>query len=555
MIAVTEPVGVQPIHKIEPMIEKLGLLSFCNLGLPAYYRRLIAEQDEILRAAAISALMELAQLGLDQWPLAVRLSAYGAVNSRAFRFFMNLHEYDLAQQVAEILPIDATALTHERMRAELAGDFARLCELDQKLFLAQGNITHLKNARAAAENLGGWRAAIPLAVTAILAQPADPDGPFLLMTTLMEANQHQLLRQVCDLFRSSRVYPGEVAIFAAAILASEGHHKEALKLLQPVQVNSLGNKLAATAVRVRAEAYEGTGDFGQAYSAYVRLNSLDRRADLDSKQFLQGVLRRGDYKFDPMPVDERSVECLQMLGFPRSGTTLLENALAAHPEVETFEEIPALISARQITEREVASGGVVYASTGIKARKRYYDEIDRRRRKKSAVRLVDKMPIYSTEAKFLSQLFPQRRYLFSVRHPYDVVLSCFKQMFAPNSAMDNFRTIADACALYDFAMTQWFSVFGSSDSDHICYVRYDDLVLDFEKTMKKVVAFMGVGWDSAVLDFATLAQQRAVKTPSYSKVRSGLSAGVQSSWRNYRNYFGTKETALLDPWVKHFGYA
>ena len=69
---------------------------------------------------------------------------------------------------------------------------------------------------------------------------------------------------------------------------------------------------------------------------------------------------------------------------------------------------------------------------------------------------IDKMPIRSLYSPLMAKLLPEQRYIFSIRHPYDVALSCFKQRFKPNGAMSSFLSFADTVQLYDFAMTTWF---------------------------------------------------------------------------------------------------
>jgi hypothetical protein len=241
-----------------------------------------------------------------------------------------------------------------------------------------------------------------------------------------------------------------------------------------------------------------------------------------------------------------------MTGFPRSGTTLLENALGMHPLVETFEEIPSRESVEKFLRRQrpEAPTDELY----LTARERYYDEIERRRHKPTARIFLDKMPMRSIEAGFMSKLFPDKRYIFSIRHPYDVVLSCFKQDFGRNIAMEHFRTLDGAARLYDYTMTQWFGVYGLDDP-RVCYIRYDDLVTRFDASMRKALAFLGADWDDAVLGFAGAAETRAARTPSYQKVRQGLTLGVQTQWENYRFAFQSEAARALGKWVEFFGYS
>jgi hypothetical protein len=197
---------------------------------------------------------------------------------------------------------------------------------------------------------------------------------------------------------------------------------------------------------------------------------------------------------------------------------------------------------------EKQRGAAVY----LRARERYYDEVLRRSRKAGARVFIDKMPMRSIEAGFLVKLFPDKRYIFSIRHPFDVVLSCFKQYFGRNIAMDHFRTFESAARLYDFTMTQWFGVFALTDP-RIHYLRYDDLVTDFEPSMRGALQFLGVPWDDAVFGFAEAAEARAARTPSYQKVRQGLTIGVQTQWRNYGFLFQSDSARPLYKWAEFFG--
>jgi hypothetical protein len=189
----------------------------------------------------------------------------------------------------------------------------------------------------------------------------------------------------------------------------------------------------------------------------------------------------------------------------------------------------------------------------LRARDRYYDEALRRRRKLGAEVFIDKLPMRSAEAGFLVKVFPDKRYIFSIRHPFDVVLSCFKQHFGHNIAMEHFRSFDTAAKLYDFTMRQWFNVHGLDDP-RIHYVRYDALVADFETTLRGTLEFLGLAWDSNVLNFAQFADNRGARTPSYQKVRKGLGIGLQTAWRNYRFLFQSDAAKPLYEWARFLGY-
>jgi hypothetical protein len=295
------------------------------------------------------------------------------------------------------------------------------------------------------------------------------------------------------------------------------------------------------------------GDYRKAYAAYREMNAFDHGKQIALSEFGTMTLESAALRVPPLPPDTHS-NYFVMTGFPRSGTTLLENAFAAHPAIETFEEIPSRSRMQYFLDRVLRSSPPSdLVPTYLEARDRYYEEIDRHRRKAAASVFIDKMPMRSADAVFLVKVFPETRYVFSIRHPFDVVLSCFKQDFTPNVAMEHFRTFENAVKLYDFTMTQWFSVY-SLDDPRVHYVRYDTLVTEFEPTVRGALDFLNVPWDDAVLGFAKAAESRSTRTPSYQKVRQGLTIGVQTQWRNYGFLFQSPEAKPLFKWAEFFGY-
>lgn len=548
-------VELKPVDPDATLLRQLGLLALCKRGMPAYYQALMREADETLRVAAMAALLELGAILPEQVDLVLEHAHFGAIKRRAFAFFMSVFEYGPAEKVAATPSEDVDALLAARMRAELALDYVQMAELDRQLFMAYGTPDYLWSAEANAELAGGWRTGLPMAGASILARPNDPNGPFAILNLLLSANQLQLLKRVCDSFKISQVYPAETAVFEAAMLNGQKQYKEALKVLQRLPATLPHVTLNIRKFRVRAEAFEGLGDYHQAYSAFVRQNETSRSSTkVDPQGFYRGWTRRSGYKIEPV-AESRTDTHLMMVGFPRSGTTLLENAFSVHPDVETFEEPPAFSRMARALQRFSPTSGEVSAELAKDVRDRYYDELDRRSKKPGARLRIDKMPLSSADAVFLKRLFPEQRFIFSIRHPHDVVMSCFRQTFTHNAAMENFNTLAETVALYDFTMSEWFKVHTLIDDPSVAYVRYEDLVENFKPTVERALEFMGVGWSDEVLGFVEAASRRAAKTPSYRKVRSGLSIGVQTSRDNYKFLFESKETAALKSWVEHFGYS
>ncbi|MBY5269442.1 sulfotransferase family protein [Spiribacter salinus] len=305
---------------------------------------------------------------------------------------------------------------------------------------------------------------------------------------------------------------------------------------------------------LKAQAPEKAWDFRAAAVEYKKQNDAESVDQLTPSTFIDMACEAGDLNLPVLPGDKNENYYL-MTGFPRSGTTLLENALEAHPHIEKAEEESALTRPFKYAFRYVLAGDdspEALKDAALQHRRLYYRVIDRAV-ESQANTVIDKTPVLSAYIKYLEKLFPEKKYIFCIRPPYDVVLSNFKQRYKQNAAMAGLNEISSACDFYKFVMREWFQAF-PGQTDRVCYVYYDELVTNFEPTIRRVIDFLGVEWDDAVLDFAEHSKKRAVRTPSYANVRKGLSLGVQSTYQNYLFLFDDYCRSKLDPWVEFFGY-
>lgn len=537
----------------------LSMLASARQKAADYYAPLLDCDDDIVKVGAWCALLDREEVSVEQYPRVVELATHGAIQRRAFRFFEANWEHDLAAAVAGKIattPASARALA---MRAELACDPQAEVEAQRYRFLATGRFDALVAMVTKDEQAAGWRAALSLAVKVFILNPHDPMAASLVLHLLYDARQPDLLDAAIGLLEDNALHPFVTQAYRAGLALMRGHARDCLKLLDQLdQVRSprpdVLMRIRPLALALRAEAIETLGDYPKAYRAYVELNRIDSGKAVRLEDFQTVILDAAAREVPELPPDPNRNHVV-MTGFPRSGTTLLENALAAHPKIETFEEIPATASMETYLQRALpkvrtAEGAV---QTYLKARERYYGEEARRHRKLGAGVFIDKLPMRSAEAAFMSRVFPDKRYIFSIRHPFDVVLSCFKQSFARNIAMEHFRTFDGAVQLYDFTMKQWFGSYSLNDG-RVHYLRYDALVLGFEESMRGVLSFLGLEWDESIRKFADLAAQRSTRTPSYQKVRQGLTLGVQSQWRNYGFLFQSDAARPLFRWAEFFGY-
>lgn len=539
-------------------LRMLDVLSHVQQGASAYYRQLRLSSDPILAVGAWCALLDNRLAPRAFWDELVSFCRYAAVRRRAFKYFQDALEPDYARRVAEA-SVDLADIEQTSMKAVLSHDGEAAAQAEAQLYLASGDLEHLHKAATNADSGGGWRPALEWAARAVAIAPLNPLTVQRLLVLLDNAANPDLLEEAVDILARAKVHLQVGQVFLASVALSRGDAALCLKRLEPFDDAKSASSPALAPylglVRtLRASAREKLSDYRRAYADFVALNQSERSPTVDAKSFYQDVTSRAALVVPTLPTTMHP-EVVQMLGFPRAGTTLLETVLTAHPLVEAFEEIPSFGAALSgIDSARAPSGSILDPErTFATARARYYQQITSWRRKSSAEVLVDKDPIRSAYAVLMRRLFPEWRYIFCIRHPFDVVLSCFKQRFIPNPAMENFRSIDDAAKLYDFTMTQWFREHTLEDAD-VHYVRYEDLVTKFDQVTADALAFLGVGWDDSVLHFGETAANRAKRTPSYQKVRQGLSLGVQTQWRNYRFAFESEGAKPLFKWSEFFGY-
>ncbi|MEG9861755.1 MAG: sulfotransferase [Parvularculales bacterium] len=249
-----------------------------------------------------------------------------------------------------------------------------------------------------------------------------------------------------------------------------------------------------------------------------------------------------------------------LVGFPRSGTTLLDQVLDSHRDIRVLEERPVLIPVRDALESLPGGypGSLVTLTAEMRdeLRQQYRSglakELDVSEEHVAAQPVINKLPLNIIHAGLVHRVFPEARFILALRHPCDTVLSCFMQDFAVNNAMVNFLDLADSVHLYDEVMSLWKS-YRVHFPLAVHEVKYEALVSDFDTEVTATLDFLGVEFDSAVRDFAGHARQRTIRTPSYQQVSEDLYGRAVFRWKRYQGKIDPyMET--LNPYINHFGY-
>lgn len=247
-----------------------------------------------------------------------------------------------------------------------------------------------------------------------------------------------------------------------------------------------------------------------------------------------------------------------IVGFPRSGTTLLDTVLHSHSGVTVVEEMPSVfrleVALRKATGSYTGRLADLDADTIGRLRDAYFDELYKHvaEKRRDGI-IVDKLPLNLVHAGLLHRVFPNARFLLALRHPCDAVLGCYLRSLKPNAGMVFALDLGDTAQLYDRVMTLWEQYRGVLPID-VHEVRYETLVEDFESTITGALEHLGLDWEEGLRDYADRARARTtVSTPSYNQVTQPIYSHASGRWQRYRDQLGPA-LPTLRPWIERFGY-
>jgi tetratricopeptide (TPR) repeat protein len=244
-----------------------------------------------------------------------------------------------------------------------------------------------------------------------------------------------------------------------------------------------------------------------------------------------------------------------LVGFPRSGTTLLENVLASHAQICALDERDTLGEAARAYLTDEAGRKRLEAITPeeiAQQRAIYWQRVKTFGADVKGKTFVDKYPLSTIKLPLVAKLFPEAKILFALRDPRDVVWSCYRRIFALNTSMFELLDLERGARFYD-AVMKLAAIYRARLNLAWHDVRYESLVADFDGETRAISAFLGLDFDERMRDFAELSKARTIKTPSSTQVVRGLYKG-SGQWEPYAEHLAPA-LAILAPWVEKFGYA
>lgn len=485
-------------------------------------------------------------------------------------------ETNRKREIKRLLDLATRALGSQRPR-EADDCCRRILILDPK------NAAALNLRGLAAAHLGNRHSAEDLIRQALSAEPDNPAFNCNLGILLAnvgnsgEALQHferalqsqpdnvEVLYNLIELYEKSNQLPKALAKTRQALalrpdspplhyqLAKLEYRQDncsrAREIVTDLLDRKLDQELSQKVWHLLGQACDRLGEYEQAFAAVQRAKQLAARTPQSinlepQRQQIVNFLKSQYPGFSrdriaswqqPAAPEEQERPPVFLIGFPRSGTTLAGQILAAHSQVATLDErqtLMWLIEDFLSPERLEQLAGLPL-ETIVSSRARYRQLVQDLAGPTAQGRfIVDKNPLYICYLALIARFFPEAKVIVIHRDPRDVCISNFMQDFALTPFMQNFLTMEHTVAFYDTVMNL-FQYLRDNLSLDLLEMRYELLVDDFRGATDKMLSFLGLTWEDGISSFQAQAEKRLIKTPSYQQVIKPIYSSSRGRWENY----------------------
>jgi len=343
-----------------------------------------------------------------------------------------------------------------------------------------------------------------------------------------------------------------------------GMHRAVEPLLQSPGTTLLNRALAHG---LAGDAFDREGHADEAFAAFTSANKLLLReywhyAQATRSPYHPSTIERLTRFADALDAStvsgwsEAKRAPVFLVGFPRSGTTLLDQVLASHSQITCIEEKEIFSQAvLPLLESDAALGGALSLGANEIAayRASYWAGAEAAARHALDGRtVVDKLPLNIIFLTLIARIFPGARVIVALRDPRDVLLSNYQQRFGMNPATVQFLSLETGARYYDQVMRLYLR--GREKLPLRWHrVRYEDVVTNLEGAAREIAAFLDVPFEPAMLNYVETARRRYITTPSARQVIEPLYTRSIARWRRYQRHLAPV-LPVLERWAVEWGY-
>jgi len=302
------------------------------------------------------------------------------------------------------------------------------------------------------------------------------------------------------------------------------------------------------------KAYEDTRAFSKSFEYYRLGNQLKSHSSgydavkMTTELMAQREVCTAEFFASHQKQGNPAADPIFILGLPRAGSTMLEQILSSHSQVDGTLELPNILSmAQKLRRKGEAAGEKTYPEilTDLNAEdlQKLGEQFiaDTRIHRKGALFFIDKMPNNFRHIGLIKLILPNAKIIDARRHPMACCFSAYKQLFAEGQAFSyDLNDVGQYYSDYVTLMDHWDTVLPG----HILRVHYEQVVDDLEGQVRRMLDYCGLPFEEACLSFHET--KRSVRTASSEQVRQPIYRGGLEQWQNYSVQLDELETQLAD---------
>ena len=358
----------------------------------------------------------------------------------------------------------------------------------------------------------------------------------------------------------------EFLLFEAFVLFRQDRFQFVGEIISKINPYKLSENRKSVFFKLKADFLHQQNFFDGAFEAYENMNNIVKNSaeyQLCLPDEYYDAQKRKIYEIESLQKHlklRRSIQAkwfqpVFLIGFPRSGTTLLDTILRSHSGIDVVEEQPLVSKMMEKfgSDKSISNIEAIDLKSAKALSDIYRHELEKSIDIHENKLVVDKLPLNILSIPIITKVFPDAKFILALRHPLDCVLSCWMQNFTLNDSMAN---MVDLVRIVDFYCTvmEMLKLCEQRYSIDVHPIRYEDLVIDFKETTSNILNFLGLSWEDQLMDYQKTALSRAkINTPSYSQVVKPIYETAAYRWKKYEDHLQPHKTNLAR-WINEFGY-
>ena len=472
------------------------------------------------------------------------------------------------KKAIELKPDYFDALNNLGATYNLYKDYSNALKSISKALKIRPNIADAYNNLGTAElNLENESEAIKSYNKAIKIDPKFVLAYSNLCGLYERSNQLKKLKETLNKAENQGLSGNEEIKFRRGQLNSRNKdYKNSTLYLEEVDDTKISNKMKIDKYELLGKDYDKIKHYKKAFNCFKKSNSLvslSVESQLYNPKNYQNQISQLIISYSKVnnlewenKIENKIISPVFLIGFPRSGTTLLDNILSSHPNICTLEEKPMIAMVKKSLNKLASYENLKKLNLHDlqNLQEIYLDELTKYLPNKLLYGkvFIDKLPLSIIDVSLILRIFPKAKFILAIRHPLDCILSCFMQTFNLNDAMANFLNLKNTAELYNKSM-KLFGIYESIFKLDLHLIKYENLILSLKDETTKLLKFLDLNWEKEIDNYRSNALDKKINTPSYNQVTEKIYTRASGRWENYKNEMHDI-MPLMQFWIEKWGY-